>query len=432
MYASLLISLLAAFVAMLGKQWINRYLRGSGGSVIERCEDRQRKCDGLEKSPLHFLVECLPVMLQVALLLLVCGLCQHMRSINASVAYILIGLIGLGVAFYVATLIAGTSSYASPFQTPASIIFRGQWKKIRRRIISFIVHYKWVLSWTHRMRDVRVRKSESWLEQKDLAIILRTNTSDASCVSWIIRNITDPEALDAAIRLAGMVRWFDDGINGEPPYDLIVSTFEECFDSTWKLNPGSRDRAYNCGRAIVWIHTLATCKSKEFANRFPLPDTECPVRGLGHDLTHLLLVIYTNLYPMWTFKIDPEHSPSHLQWTSDVLLHLTWANRTALDHEDTLNRISRTHENTTKAPLNATLNRLLVWCIYLGSSVEEETLKVQDKSYDISSFCSPSCSQRSSPVITWNESYTNCPQRSFQLSVGPALNVESSRTCYMT
>jgi len=34
MYASLLMSLLAAFVAMLGKQWLNRYLRHAGGSVI--------------------------------------------------------------------------------------------------------------------------------------------------------------------------------------------------------------------------------------------------------------------------------------------------------------------------------------------------------------------------------------------------------------
>jgi len=31
MYASLLISLLAAFVAMLGKQWLNRYLRIRAG-----------------------------------------------------------------------------------------------------------------------------------------------------------------------------------------------------------------------------------------------------------------------------------------------------------------------------------------------------------------------------------------------------------------
>jgi len=63
MYAGLLISLLAAFVATLGKQWLNWYLRNSGGSMIERWEDCQRKCDGLGKWPLHLFAESLPVML---------------------------------------------------------------------------------------------------------------------------------------------------------------------------------------------------------------------------------------------------------------------------------------------------------------------------------------------------------------------------------
>ena len=62
-------SLLAAFVAMLGKQWLNRYLRHAGGSVIERCGDRQRKSDGLEKWPFRFFIESLPIMLQNVLLL---------------------------------------------------------------------------------------------------------------------------------------------------------------------------------------------------------------------------------------------------------------------------------------------------------------------------------------------------------------------------
>ena len=99
MYASLLISLLAAFVAMPGKQWLDRYLRNSGGSVIERCGDRQRKCDGLEKWSSHFSVEGLSLMLQAALLLLACGLCRYMWSVNASVAYTLTSLTGLGVVF---------------------------------------------------------------------------------------------------------------------------------------------------------------------------------------------------------------------------------------------------------------------------------------------------------------------------------------------
>ena len=50
----------------------------------------------------------------------------------------------------------------------------------------------------------------------------RANTNDIQRVSWILRNITDPEALDTAIRLAGEIQWFGDGINVNPPYDQIV------------------------------------------------------------------------------------------------------------------------------------------------------------------------------------------------------------------
>jgi hypothetical protein len=158
MYASLMISLLAAFVAMLGKQWLNRYLRNSGGSMIERCGDRQRKCDGLEKWPLHSFVKSLPMMLQAALLLLACGLCRHMWSINTPVARTLISLTGLGVMFFIGIVIAGMSSYACPFQTPVSGALRGIWKAGWRGVVSSIVHSKRVLSRAHRKWSQIVRR----------------------------------------------------------------------------------------------------------------------------------------------------------------------------------------------------------------------------------------------------------------------------------
>jgi len=143
MYASLLISLLAAFIAMLGKQWLNRYLRNAGGSVIARCGDRQRKCDGLQKWPFYLFVESLPVMFQIALLL-ACGLCRHMASINTPVASVLIAVTVLGVLFYLGIIIASTSSYERPFQTPAPIadrtsIYPGRWcyPLYSGRVISF-------------------------------------------------------------------------------------------------------------------------------------------------------------------------------------------------------------------------------------------------------------------------------------------------------
>jgi len=371
--------------------------------MIERCGDRQRKFNGLEKWPLHFFVESLPVMLQAALLLLACGLCRHMWTINASVAYTLVSLTSLGVGFYVAIVIAGMSSYACPFQTPASAALRDLWKKVQHRIVSLTARCTRVLSWIRGMwnqgvrsvfrrqhvptmiplENIEVHGPEPWMTPKDLATIRRTNTNDALCVSWILRNITDPEALDAAVRLAGTIRWFDDGVNVDPPYDLIVSTFKACFDLTGKLYPGSRDRAYYSGRAMVWIHTLAMCKSEEFGNTFPLPDTEYVALGSDHDLEHLLQVnrpTSSELRIRPLLSIRPEHTPSHSQWNSNVLLHLVWANKTTLNRPYIRRQARGVHETKVTLPLDAALSRLLTWCIVLGSPVEEEALKIQDKS----------------------------------------------------
>ena len=104
--------------------------------MIERCGDRQRKYDGLKKWPFHLFVESLPVMLQVALLLLASGLCLYMASVNTLVAYTLVALTGLGVMFYVGIVIAGASSHDCPFQTPASVPLRNLWKKFGPRFVS--------------------------------------------------------------------------------------------------------------------------------------------------------------------------------------------------------------------------------------------------------------------------------------------------------
>ena len=117
-------SLSAAFIAMLGKQWLNRYLRHTGGSTVERCADRQRKSDGLERWPFRLFIDSLPLMLQIALLLLACGLSRYMWSINTSVARVVISLTALGLLFYIGIVAAGTSSYECPFQTPASEVLR--------------------------------------------------------------------------------------------------------------------------------------------------------------------------------------------------------------------------------------------------------------------------------------------------------------------
>ena len=403
MYASLIISLLAAFVAMLGKQWLNRYLRNSGGSMIERCGDRQLKCDGLKKWPLHFCIESLPVMLQVALLLLVCGLCKHMWSINPTVAYTLIILAGLGVLFYLVIVLVGTLSYACPFQTPASTALRDLWKVLRRAIVAIIVYHMQRLRQLQdtfllprrqpppptplddveldQLGDVQVEQPKEWLTPKDLVKIHRADANDARCVSWILRSITDPEALDAAIQLAGKVQWFKEGADTEPPYDIIIFAFHTCFDSNGNMYPGSRDRAYYSGRAIQWIHTLAKCKSEELTHRFPFLFTTYKSPASDPDLARLLKINSWNSvnirFVEYLSNTNPGRPHSHSLWMSNLLLHHTWANRAALDFNWIQQRIPELDGAT--IPLDIMLNRLLVWCICLDSPIKERLLGVQDK-----------------------------------------------------
>ena len=451
LYASLIMSLLAAFTAMLGKQWLNRYLRHAGGSMIERCGDRQRKFDGLQKWPFQLFIESLPLMLQVSLLLLACGLCRYVASINTIVAGVLITLTLLGVLFYVGIVIAGASSYDCPFQTPASAPLRGLWMKIvpcltpagaliaialrslgkvAQRHFSRIIHsphpdtryrlrsmmekvqlgilriglrFSWPRlnirrRFNHQplpiVQDVphlpNPQKSTPWLTPKELAVIQAKNTNDLRCVSWVLRNITDPEALDAAIRLAGTIRWFEDGINTHPPYDQIISTFRACFGSNRVVYPGSRDRAYYSGRALLWIYALAMCKSEEFARMFPLPGTAYRTLATDHDLTHLLDASGSAESVSSCFRSlllhDSRHTPQHSQWASNVLLHLSWTTPPPV-YSGLIYQYMDFEFKGVILPMDAMLNHFLIYCSFLGLPVEEETLKLQDKSCAVSHFC---------------------------------------------
>ena len=125
LYASLFASLLAAFIAMLGKQWLNKYdsidLRGS---AIERSRDRQRKLNGIKAWYFDQVIGSLPVMLQAALLLLGCALSKYLWEIHTTVAAVVIGVTSFGVLFYLFIVVAGTTSIDCPYQTPLSNLVR--------------------------------------------------------------------------------------------------------------------------------------------------------------------------------------------------------------------------------------------------------------------------------------------------------------------
>ena len=125
LYASLTISLFSAFLAMLGKQWLNRYVSTDmRGSAIERSQNRQQKLDGIVAWYFNSVMESLPLMLQVALLLLGCALSRYLWEISITIASVVLGVTSFGVLFYIFIVVAGAVSEGCPYQTPGSQAIR--------------------------------------------------------------------------------------------------------------------------------------------------------------------------------------------------------------------------------------------------------------------------------------------------------------------
>ena len=125
LYASLVISLFCAFLAMLGKQWLNRYASiEMRGSAIQRSQHRQRKFDGTANWRFEFVMESLPLMLQGALFLLGCALSLYLWKVDVTIASVVLGVTMFGVFFYTFIVVAGTASESCPYQTPLARILR--------------------------------------------------------------------------------------------------------------------------------------------------------------------------------------------------------------------------------------------------------------------------------------------------------------------
>ena len=227
LYASLAASLFSAFLAMLGKQWLNRYASiDMRGSAIERSQDRQRKLDGIVRWYFNHVLESLPLMLQVALLLLGCALSRYLWDINTAIASVVVGVTSFGVLFYLFIIAAGVISNGCPYQTPwtsiirhllhlfvknsifyvvLSVTWRGstRWHASLTTILSYPL---WLLAAftvdalrfgraTFRPLVLSVRRAYRWLSGTSptptKAFDYQETESDFRCISWILRTSLD-------------------------------------------------------------------------------------------------------------------------------------------------------------------------------------------------------------------------------------------------
>jgi hypothetical protein len=123
LFASLIVTLFVAFIAVLGKQWILYYTRNSTwGSIVDRGKERQLKFLGLQKWGLHLIMELLPVMLQFALFLFSIGIIVFLWDFDISAAEVVLLVTCICCVFYLCIAVVATIWKDCPFQTPFPIL----------------------------------------------------------------------------------------------------------------------------------------------------------------------------------------------------------------------------------------------------------------------------------------------------------------------
>jgi len=179
LYASLAASIFSAFLAMLGKQWLNRYSSvDMRGSAIERDQNRQRKLNGIVTWYFDHVLESLPLMLQFALLLLGCALSLYLWGINRAIASVIVAVTVFGVIFYVSVIAAGAASVSCPYQTPGAQILRYLWQKVPSRSMFSVVKGPTV------QHPGVYPGPEQTLDREATAL-------DFRCISWMLQTSLD-------------------------------------------------------------------------------------------------------------------------------------------------------------------------------------------------------------------------------------------------
>jgi hypothetical protein len=222
------------------------------------------------------------------------------------------------------------------------------------------------------------------LKEQNLYLPRKTNCADARCINWILDRITDPEAINSALRLACTIRWYD-GVDSQPSYEDLNQVLVECFGFDGKVHPGMRNRAYDSARVIGRLYVLAWARSDALADtRVPLPPPSRWVANAAddHDLRSILSLLYALSHrdePPISEEDFTGISAAHTIWVSDILLHLEWARRN--NYERVLFLPALLLRQKLSLPAIAVANILMTACVSLYWPVNEEVLLIDDKSY---------------------------------------------------
>lgn len=232
-YASLAFSVLAAFGAVMGKQWLNAYKAARGqGSLEERCMQRQKNLDGLERFHLQTVLQTFLVLLQISLLLFGLSICANVWIQQKTISSVIICTMAFGIFFYASTILLSRSYPDSPFQTPGSELVGAIYKK-SLAVCEHFLPYRWDIS-------------NTW----DTSTVAPDDTrSKLSAVRWILNISTNPEFFEAAAGMVPHLQWprdFDTSVI----YTRFRDNFEACLHMEEAFVKYVKAMAHFCSQSL--------------------------------------------------------------------------------------------------------------------------------------------------------------------------------------
>ena len=255
LFASLLSALLAAFLAMLGKQWLNLHVEGS---FIDRNRHREQKMRGMITWHFKLVMELLPLSLQVSLLLLGYALAQYLREVNHTVSFVISGFTIVGAVLYLLIVIAGTFSRTSPFQTPFSIALRAILEFCRNDLEGVFTAFRNSFRFTRSQTELIVHRQQlpappitSDVDNQDSEVC-----AELRCILTMFKMTKTPESVKAIMAYITEIVW-DDCLKSVPllqVYQALCESLSRTSDGMVYPRPGARDRALWSAKALLHLY----------------------------------------------------------------------------------------------------------------------------------------------------------------------------------
>lgn len=188
-FASLVCSLIAASWATFVRQWLREYTDGlKTYSPRTYARIREFRFRGMTGWFVFQFMAFVPVILQLALILFLCGLLLFLEPLNPIVFRALVPIIGSWLIVWLATTVAPTFSASCPYKSPqAQLIYLAY--RASQRLTAHTTYYLMLIPWTLRQKFERYpsplelerpftpsqTRIGSW-EERELIVKLKTSS----------------------------------------------------------------------------------------------------------------------------------------------------------------------------------------------------------------------------------------------------------------